>query len=168
MAETPLLIRHLQDLAKRENRAALAALRRGLGKPPGSVPETFPHVTPYVPPSDNKYGRDWPYYLVASLFALHPESGAPGNMGWTCRQLGDHPSAEVRFKALLNSRQQELPNRLRQVVSLASSAKRQTPVDWALLLRDLRSWTHPDRWVQRNWARSYWAPISQESSTDTP
>jgi CRISPR system Cascade subunit CasB len=168
VAETPYLIQHLMDLARREDRAALAALRRGLGKPPGTVPETFPHVTPYIPSSDNTPHREWPYYLVGSLFALHPETGAKGDLGWTCRQLGEHPSAEARFRTLLASNQDELPDRLRQIVSLARSAPRRTPIDWALLLKHLRYWTHPDGWVQRQWARSYWAPSSTESlATDT-
>lgn len=155
-----LLIRHLEELRAREDRAALACLRRGLGKPPGSVTATFPHVTPYIPDAENREGRDWPYYLLASLFALHPEPGAKGDMGWTCRQFGDNPSADARFRALLACGEPELPGLLRQVVSLAKSAPRHTPIDWDLLLMHLRHWTHPDSWVQRRWARSYWTPTS--------
>ncbi len=165
MADTPALIRHLLELAAREDRGALAALRRGLGKPPGSVAETYPHVTPYIPHSDNTTDRDWPYYLVGSLFALHPEGGAKGDLGWTCRQLGEHPSAEARFKALLSAHAHDVPGHLRQIVSLARSAPRRTPVDWESLLLHLRHWTHPDSWVQRRWARSYWSPSVSDSST---
>lgn len=36
----------LNRLVAREDRAALAALRRGLGKPPGTVAEMYPLVEP--------------------------------------------------------------------------------------------------------------------------
>jgi CRISPR system Cascade subunit CasB len=42
------LILHLGELEKNKDRGALAALRKGLGKAPGSVPEMFEHVIPYM------------------------------------------------------------------------------------------------------------------------
>ena len=152
----PALILYLQGIARRNDRGALAALRRGLGRNDGAAPEVFPHVAPYVPSGDNREGRDWPYYLTATLFALHPKAGAQGDLGWTCRQLGAHDSAVKRFQALLASDPSQLPARLRQVVSLAAAHKHGVPIDWARLLRHLRHWDHPDGWVQRQWARSYW------------
>ena len=157
------LVLYLEKLAQRQDRGALAALRRGLGKPPGTVVATYRHVTPFVPEAAARGGRDWPWYLVASLFALHPDSGARGDMGWTYRRLGDHPSAEARFGALLDCAVEELPYHLRQAVSLAKSAKRRTPVDYDLLLRHAQHWDHPDRWVQRRWARSYWGPDAKQA-----
>ncbi len=156
----PALITHLKQLRSRDDRGALAALRRGLGRTPGAAAATFPHVAPYVPTSDSREGRDWPYYLTASLFSLHPAAGARGDMGWTCRRLGEHPSAEKRFQALLASDRTQLPTRLRQIVALARSQDAGVPVDWALLLQHLRHWDNPDGWVQRSWARSYWGPSS--------
>jgi CRISPR system Cascade subunit CasB len=116
----------------------------------------FPHVTPFIPPDDNVSGRDWPYYLVASLYSVHPDPGAGGDMGWTMRQIATNESVEARFLALLTCHVDDLPALLRQAVTLAASAKRRTPVDWTLLLKHLRHWDHPDRWVQRQWARSFW------------
>lgn len=167
MAESAF-IRHLWRLADREDRGALAALRRGLSRPPGTAPEAFPYVAPFVPEDDSREGRDWPYYLTAALFSLHPARGAKGDVGWTCRQLGDHPSAEKRFQALLSSDREQLPGRLRQVVTLARSNKRSVPVDWSDLLVHLRHWDNPSGWVQRRWARSYWGPQrSVAGSTDS-
>ena len=107
------LVRHLQRLAERDDRAALAALRRGLGKPPGTVAAMFPHVVPYVPDRAVRAGEEGPYYVVAALFALHPDGGAGGDLGWTMRRLGGHASAEDRFRALLECRADDLPHHLR-------------------------------------------------------
>jgi len=53
----------------RTNRAALAALRRGLGQTPGAAPEMFRylHELAWVRPD-----RENDAFLVASLFAWHP------------------------------------------------------------------------------------------------
>ena len=37
-------VTYLQSLAEKDDRGALAALRRGLGQSPGSVPDTFRYV----------------------------------------------------------------------------------------------------------------------------
>src|ERR687886_2267464 len=52
------------------DRAALAALRRGLGKAVGDAPEMYPYVVPALGDVDERQER--PFYLIASLFALHP------------------------------------------------------------------------------------------------
>jgi CRISPR system Cascade subunit CasB len=57
---------------------------------------------------------------------------------------------------LLNSDEEELPHHLRGIVSLLRSAKAPIPVDWSQLTWDLRFWSHPERRVQRDWARSFW------------
>jgi len=53
----------------RTNRAALAALRRGLGQEPGLVPEMFSYVRELARVRQEKEGDA---FLVASLFGLHP------------------------------------------------------------------------------------------------
>ncbi len=63
-------IRDLEGLAEREDRGALAALRRGLGKQPGAAPEMFPYLAPWTQ-HEHGWGEEC-MYLVASLFALHP------------------------------------------------------------------------------------------------
>src|SRR5436190_6501763 len=70
-------IAHLEALAERvearndsRSRAALAGLRRGLGRAPGTVAEVEPHVAPFLP--ERPSWRDDAYYLVASLFAVYP------------------------------------------------------------------------------------------------
>ena len=54
---------------ERNGRAALAALRRGLGQPPGAAPEASRYVQPALAADAPAYLED-AYYLVGSLFAL--------------------------------------------------------------------------------------------------
>ena len=80
-------ISYLQGRA--EDRAMLAALRRGLGAEPGD-PETA-DMMPYVERRIRKEAsrrevKD--IYMVASLFALHPSSADSGNMGDHLRPAG--------------------------------------------------------------------------------
>ena len=41
---------YLRGLAKRDDRGALAALRHGLGQPPGTAAEMHPYVVQFLPP----------------------------------------------------------------------------------------------------------------------
>lgn len=167
---------------ERGDRGALAALRRGLGKDVGAVPEMYPYVVPWLP-RDQAPGWEWrehAYYLVASLFGLYPSiwfSFDTGNkrstLGTAMLQLarrieantGNHESADARFAALLNTTTIDLPEHLRHAISLLKA--RDVPVDWAQLLRDVQDWTVPYRPVQRAWARAYWAS-SDSNATDVP
>lgn len=142
-------------LRNAENRAMLAALRRGLGAEPGD-PETaamLPHVVPFV--------QDWnerDIYTIASLFALHPASTSSGNLGDHLRRLaadeGNADATERRFAQLLRMRRETLEPRLRQQINILKS--KDTPVNWHQLFADLRYWDHPKHFVQRAWARSFW------------
>lgn len=161
-------ISHLESL--REDRGALACLRRGLGKPPGHTPEMFPLIIPYLP-SEIEPWRETAYYLIASLFALHPESTNVGN-------LGDHfararppasektvDAVERRFVALLSAHPEDLPFYLRQAVSFLRS--KEVKINWHQLWKDTLAWGHPERYVQRRWATAFWGSSRQESATDS-
>jgi len=78
---------YLQGLVDREDRAALAALRRGLGKRPGEVAGPLPYVVPWLTSGDSPWAEEC-YFLVGALFALHQgswepaeDSHAPTNLG---------------------------------------------------------------------------------------
>src|SRR2546421_8742005 len=61
---------HLEKLYETEDRAALAALRRGLGKRAGEASEMHRYVLPYL-----RGVPEWQeesYYLVAAFFGLYP------------------------------------------------------------------------------------------------
>ena len=155
-------IRHLEKYVKDENRAALAALRRGLGQEPGSVPEMYPHVEWYKVTRDNESY----IYMTASLFALHPSSTKFGNMGHhlraLAREIGDDASTERRFVQLLRMRRDTLEPRLRQHISILKS--KDIPVNWHQLFRDLRNWERSERFVQRNWAGAFWYRQSESEN----
>jgi CRISPR system Cascade subunit CasB len=163
-------VRHLQQLVKDDDRAALADLRRGLGKSPGEAAEMHRHVVPFLAPDAN-FRDEEPYYLVASLFALHQgmwqrqERRQTTNLGASFERLAGArdsgaDSVERRFVALLNCGREELPYHLRQAVSLLKAGE--VPVDWLRLLRDVRGWDSDARWVQRSWARAYWRSSPEE------
>ena len=151
--------------SRKDDRAMLAALRRGLGAEPGD-PETaamFPYVVPWV----TEWYEEADCYMIASLFALHPASAAKGNLGDHLRRLtadeGNSDATERRFVQLLRMRRETLEPRLRQQISILKS--KDIPVNWHQLFADLRNWDHPKRFVQRNWARSYWPAAKTESKS---
>ena len=149
-------IRHLQSLAEGQDRGALAALRRGLGQPPGTVAEMFRYVEPWLS-ERRSAAQEAAFYLVAALFALHPRSASAGNMGThlaQSRAAGGEDALERRFTALLAAHPDDLPVYLRQAVSFLKS--KEIPVNWEQLLSDLQNWDHPQRFVQKKWASAFW------------
>lgn len=162
-------VKRLEELDSTHDRGALAALRRGLGKPPGTVAEMFPYVVPWESHAEERH-KD-AYYLVAALFAWHPrnwpstEDAWRTNLGasfaWLGREDGGE-GVERRFVALLNARGEDLPDHLRGAIGLMRA--REVPVDYARLLGDIQQWDRDDRRVQRAWARAFWG--HQRTSED--
>jgi CRISPR system Cascade subunit CasB len=157
-----------------ENRATLAILRRGLGKPVGENLRLYPYIMRFVPALTDRERYESTldsYILIATLFAHHTLTVDKGNLGTTMaavrkeaenRRAGAE-SIEKRFVALLNSHRDDLPNHLRHVISLV--AAREVPVNWLKLLEDIQHWDNPWRSVQSSWARSFWAEASSASSS---
>jgi len=155
------LIGYLEGLA--DDRSALAALRRGLGQPPGTVASMYPYIARWINDRTPLW-QEKAYYLIASLYAWHPQPGGAGNMGDHFRlATGNRRQAmERRFVALLATHPDDLPDVLRQAVSLIRS--REVPINWDQLLWDVLHWSHPDRYVQRRWAGQFWQPEETQSS----
>jgi CRISPR system Cascade subunit CasB len=61
---------------------------------------------------------------------------------------------ERRFTVLLSAHVDDLPFYLRQAISFLKS--KEVAVNWNQLLSDLLNWDHPDHFVQKAWARSFW------------
>ena len=162
MTEPHPFITHLESL--RDDRGALAALRRGLGQPPGTVADMYRYVVPWLSDETTRWLED-AYYLVAALFAYHPAEGGIGNMGRHFARArdpqGDDTALERRFTALLSAHPDDLDFYLRQAVSFLKS--KEVPVNWHQLLPDLLAWGHPDRYVQKQWARAFWGRPAQET-----
>lgn len=165
---------YLRELVDREDRAALAALRRALGKPPGLAAEAHRYVVPWLhdPPDER---RDAAYYLVAALFALHQgswrdpsERAEDSNLGASMRLLAnslERESVERRFTVLLNSHVEEFPRHLRHAVALLKT--KEIGIDWARLLQDVQRWGREDRRVQRLWARAFWGHRREEAASES-
>ena len=156
-------IYYLKSLSDRDQRGALAALRRGLGKPPGNEPLTYPYVVPKLPNDLRSSEDEEPYYLVASLFALHPLSATEGNMGSHLRELAPQTHADElppnivrRFVLLLSAHPNDLYKLLQPAVNLLKAGS--VPIHWYQLLRDLKRWRYADARsdVRRKWATDFW------------
>lgn len=176
------LVAYLQTLAVREDRGALAALRRGLGKEAGTVPDMYRHVEPYLQGAGRLQTEA--AYLVASLFGLHPvvwdpEGAHPWNtsFGWSLHHIrfrSDGSSEERkedegvarRFLAALACDLPALPIHLRQLLALLHSRWDTAPINWERLYWDVVDWGDVDRRVQRRWAEAFWRGGSQPSADD--
>ena len=164
MAEAHPFVAYLHSLAQREERGALAALRRGLGEPPGTVAAMYPYVVPWLPAEPGRW-RETAYYIVAALFASHPAPGGTGNLGTAFRRAcaGEEDEAtERRFTVLLAAHADDLPGHLRQAVGLLRS--REIPIEWSQLMADIQRWDHPARIVQKEWARAFWGRAQEEQN----
>lgn len=147
----------------------LAALRRGLGKPPGTAFETYPVVIPCLKRlgAMSRYDEEL-YYLVASLFALHPQSATEGNLGEHLANLfdpkdGPSTSLERRFVALLASHPDDLYRTLEQAIKLLRSNN--IPVCWHNLVWHLKYWDDSNHWIQKRWADGFWSRTTPANAT---
>ena len=172
-AEELGFIGHLKWLLEEsgDGRAAMANLRRGLGKPPGVAHEMDKYVLSKLPAEANQRQEE-ACYLVAALFARwhqgkdKAEIAEQGNLGTSLQELvgryaaegTDRDEVEKRLEkhlnALLNAHRDDLPGHLRRVVSLLKSEG--IPVNWAQLLSDIQFWSTEDHAVQHSWAKGFW------------
>jgi CRISPR system Cascade subunit CasB len=144
------LIQALKNLAPprapnqkdRTDRAALAALRRGLGQDPGAVPEMFQHVRELARVSLH---REKDAFLVASLFGWHPhawplakDDGARSRSPWT-QNFGNSISHLVA----------ELSRNQRGAPSVATSGPPAAPADSEERAASTSSQPRPQPGVER-------------------
>jgi len=163
-------VAYLESL--REDRAALASLRRGLGQPPGTVPDMHRYVVSHLP--NYVYPGSWResvYYLIASLYALHPESTDVGNLGaHFALKLDPNPdynvAVEQRFSALLTAHPEDLPFYLRQAISFLKS--KEVAINWHQLMWDLLLWNDPEKApkIQKRWAYQFWRKPFNNADTE--
>lgn len=149
------LIGYLHGLAKKQDRASLAHLRRGLGRKPGDAMEMYPYVGRFAGEGSGK-AHERAVFLTAALFAYYPDAPQnAGDLGSSVKQIAEKSdSIERRFVALLDADAEDLHYYLRQMIGLLKANS--VPVNWEQLFKDLRNWSHDDRFVQRKWARSFW------------
>jgi CRISPR system Cascade subunit CasB len=113
------------------------------------------------------------YFLVASLYAWY--NPQPGEKGKSSHSFGNsfadlitndnEGSMEKRFSALLACRSEDLYVHLRHAVGLLKT--KSIDIDWAQLLRDVKSWDQRNHRVQRHWAKDFWArKVIENQETD--
>ncbi len=158
-------VRYLKSLEKRQDRAALAQLRRGLGKPPKTAMEMFPYLGQFLS-HDSKPRYENAVFIVAALFAYYPNAQSNiGNLGASLRRLkDDSDSIEKRFVALLNAETNDLPYYLRQIIGLLKS--KEIAVNWERLFKDIQNWNTDQRFVQQKWAEQFWGNFADNKDTN--
>lgn len=149
---------------KELDRGDLAVLRRNAGmsmsESRGALGLFYSLLPANLGPSEEIY------FLVATLFPWNQREGGEGDFGRSMaivRSRGASESLDRRMTILLDAdfdwvdhtrfRPGELGFRLRQSVKLMAS--KEVAVDWQTLLRHLLQWSNPEKWVQKEWARSY-------------
>jgi CRISPR type I-E-associated protein CasB/Cse2 len=123
------------------NRGALAMLRRGNIDGISVLADVLP--------------RDWKqkwFLLVAECWADNTTDG--DKLALVCKNLKIN---ENRFRILLFSDREELPQRMKSILRMIS--QKGFGVNWFLLLRDLIFWGEN---VQREWAMDFWATKTGE------
>ena len=182
----------IEDLAKRlkDARGRAAELRRNAGN---SIAESrsagwffsLLGARPIARLNDGSLKGEEAYFLVATLFAsdkdaIDGKNKFAGDFGATLiayrnnkYQKDTGKSFDRRFNVLLDADFDpqfggDLAYRLRQmtkqVIALKDPAVR---IDWARLLYDVKHWNSDKKYVQKNWARSYYAPSDDSPKNNT-
>lgn len=167
-------LQHGYQNNRAESVAALARLRRAVGKPPGTVLDILEHTV--ADEFTHGWHRDEPSYAeiaahhAMTLYAVHQQSRMEGmhqagrRLGHAVRALhhGDaiKPSDPIpsRFAMLGTSDDlSEVVHHLRGLVQLLRAAGR--PLDYALLASQLITWQQrgPDD-IRRVWGRDFHLP----------
>lgn len=163
----------LEELNERDTRVR-AVLRRSLAFEPGQYVPAYPYVEPFVKMEGNSWRREM-HYLVAGLWAAHWREGRSEGMmtiGNACQALyytkDKSPSIERRFITLLDSDQDQLPPRMRQMVALLKDYN----LDFATMLWDadrkigLLNWNDDRKRTQNAWARDFYINLQDDAENE--
>lgn len=154
------MIEHMVQLRARDDRAALATLRRAAaGHAEAGV---YPLVARFFPSPPNRR-KERALIETAILFGLHPSHGS-SSVAAGLRIVRDRTgsdSIEMRFVALLDAHPDDLFVHLRHAVALLRTAE--LAIDYDDLLLAIQRWGANDRHVQRRWAREFWATYEEEN-----
>lgn len=142
-----------------------AKLKRDAGKPIAEAQSIglFYRLLPYGLRHESDEEK---YFIVATLYPLG-KSGNSGNFGASLRQARNDKNKkglDRRVEILLDADLEQLRFRLRQAVKFLKS--NEVPINWQILLEDLLRWNPTNRFVQKEWARAYFA--LSKSTDETP
>jgi len=163
------LILYLLGLQQKQDRAALSALRSGIGKTPGESTRMFPFIVRFLKEGGSDPAQLQSVFLTASLFASHPSHARVGNLGASLRHAVRAKHGEdgvsARFTAALDADPEDLPRKLVELVGLCESAG--APLDWNRFYWDACHLLGQDD-DSRNrtrlaWARGFWSPSQDDA-----
>ena len=162
------LITKLEEWGTKDSKVR-AVLRRSLSFDPGTNPPAYPYVEWSLKNEENLWRRQM-HYLVAGLWAAHWREGRhveTMSLGKACAVLrgssNGSESIERRFINLLDADTDQLPHRLRQIVSLL----KEYSLDFEALLKGLLYWNDDQKHTQNQWARDFYRNIDNESAIET-
>lgn len=163
-------IRRLSSLSDGAQKAALANLRRGIGKPPGAIPELWGEFLLDMPEKmQSRSGvpsrAEWAVYMALTLYALHQQGRDPHtdsmsregqSIGRAAAQLvrdeDDRPRIARRFNTFATaSDPAELAHHLRSLIQLLRAEG--IALDYPLLAADLYRYLSP---TQTDQVRLVW------------
>ena len=169
----------LDDNKSRRARGELAALRRGVSRSPGELPEIWELTRVEVPDGagDAPTWEEIAVHTAMTLYAVHQQSRTepmfrPGiGLGSAAHDLvgrdEENPSARARFNALVTSTTvAELRHHLRGFVSLLRA--RGFALDHAMLADDVLRFQQPGgaKQVRLTWARQYYSLPAESQPAD--
>ncbi len=144
-----------------ESRAALAELRHAL--PERERLRAAPYVAPFL--GNTAQANEHWFYLVACLFATHPNHKPGQSLGHAFRAIKDKSGGmETRFLHLLSADPRRLPDLLRPAVALL--AAHDVPLDWYCLLDDILHWDTRNKPRQHELARDFYSDANHSQSQD--
>jgi len=167
-------IAKLDEVVQKGDRARLAALRGLLAHPDRWGPDQYAAGMPLLPKGLTHFEREH-YLFVAGLYAKWHQGRSSlnelcnTNFGESMRTLAKHLASpgedisvavERRFSVLLASEGERLRHYLRQLVDQLAAAG--IDIDFARLLDDILNWGHESRYIQRQWAASFWVPTEEQ------
>ena len=179
--------RKITELSENKNgsavRAALARLRRGIGKAPGSMPELWEATLKDLPQEligkgqDPSYG-EWAVHTALTLFALHQQGkdlklqcmNKDGEfLGISLRKLVSDDEEEKRIKrrfdaASTSSSMEEFSHHLRGLIQLLKA--KSIPLDYPALAEDLYWLQMPNARdsVRLRWGRDFYRPLKTDDA----
>lgn len=160
-------IEWLGGLNKRDTKVR-AVLRRSLTFDPGQYIPAYPYVEPFVRNESSPWRREM-HYLVAGLWAAHWREGRGGEpmpIGKACQALyranDKSPSIERRFITLLDSDQEQLPHRLRQMLAVLKDY----PIDFDALVTGLLRWNDDQKQTQNIWAKDFYRNLGDDTEAE--
>lgn len=163
-------IAYLQRLYDDGNgRAAMAALRRSVGKIPDEAFEAHKYLARWTMGEEIREWQKSTMYLIAGLFAIYPDKSTDtGSIG---RHLADacnkaegiRPStAESYLNRLLKADPDDLVRHLSYVIRLLQS--KEQPINWLQLMLDVWFWRNPEPAlkVKYRWSEDFWSAIPED------